>query len=54
MQEFFAMGGYAVYVWASYLLVAVVLTAIVVKPLFAGRRLQRMIASGARIEGSEL
>ena len=54
MQEFFAMGGYAFYVWSSYLLVAGVLTAIVLKPLYARRRLLRLLATGAPIEERSL
>jgi heme exporter protein D len=53
MSEFFAMGGYAFYVWTSYLLVAVVLTVIVVKPLLERRRLFQMLASRARLERRE-
>jgi len=40
--EFFAMGGYAVYVWGSF---AVCLVAMVLEPLLVCRRQRRILAS---------
>ncbi len=42
MIEFFAMGGYAVYVWPSFLLTAVVMA---INFLSARRRQKKVIAS---------
>ena len=33
MSEFFAMGGYAVYVWPSFLLTAIILVANILAPM---------------------
>ena len=44
--EFFAMGGYALYVWGS---VVVCLVAMIAEPLFVGKR-QRDILSALRRE----
>lgn len=48
LEEFFAMGGYAVYVWSSYALAAVVLIWNAVQPLRRERRLLRTLAGRAR------
>jgi heme exporter protein D len=48
MSEFLAMGGYAVYVWPSYAVVAVVLAANVILPLRRRRRLLRGLAARRR------
>lgn len=42
-QQFWAMGGYAPYVWSSYGFAAVVLAANIVTPLIAHRRIKRAI-----------
>lgn len=39
MTEFFSMGGYAAYVWPSYLLALLVLLTNILQPLFHRRRL---------------
>jgi len=44
VAEFFAMGGYAFYVWGSYGVVAVVLVHQYVAPLIRRRRLLRELA----------
>jgi len=49
ISEFFAMGGYAFYVWSSYGLAAVVLIANVVAPALRRRRLAREFARRARL-----
>jgi len=43
-ESFFAMGGYAVYVWPSYALALIVLTVNLVAPHRRERRLLRTIA----------
>ncbi|MGE3774033.1 MAG: heme exporter protein CcmD [Gammaproteobacteria bacterium] len=48
LAEFFAMGGYAVYVWSSYALAAVVLIWNAVQPLRRERRLLQTLAGRAR------
>jgi len=48
MAEFFAMGGYAVYVWPSYLLALVVLVGNVVAPIMHRRRLFAELARQER------
>jgi len=52
LHEFFAMGGYAAYVWSSYALAAVVLAWNVVQPLRRERRLLRTLAAKARPRGA--
>ena len=50
--DFFAMGGYGLYVWGSYAAALVVMT---VEPLLAQRRLRRALrdaAARARAEGA--
>ena len=42
-QQFWAMGGYASFVWSSYGIAAVVVLANIVTPLIAHRRLVRRI-----------
>lgn len=49
MSEFFAMGGYAAYVWSSYLLALIVLTLNLVVPLFRARRVRRMLMRKSRL-----
>ncbi|HMM77810.1 MAG TPA: heme exporter protein CcmD [Gammaproteobacteria bacterium] len=48
LAEFFAMGGYAVYVWSSYALAAVVLIWNAVQPLRRERRLLQTLAGRTR------
>jgi heme exporter protein D len=48
MSEFFAMGGYAVYVWPSFLLAAIVLIANIVAPLQQRKRVLKDIARKLR------
>jgi heme exporter protein D len=48
MSEFFAMGGYAVYVWPSFLLAAIVLIANIVAPLRQRKRVLKEIARKLR------
>ena len=48
MKEFFAMGGYAFYVWMSYGIALVVLIANLVSPLMQRRRLLADIARKRR------
>ncbi|WP_031432354.1 heme exporter protein CcmD [Methylomarinum vadi] len=43
-QEFFAMGGYAFYVWTSYGICLVVLLANLVVPLWQRKQLLRQLA----------
>ncbi len=45
--EFFAMGGYALYVWGAYLVTAVVLVG---EPLLVRRRRQRALTQAAESE----
>jgi len=44
MQEFFAMGGYAFYVWTSYGLTLIVLLANIIIPVAQRRQLLRALA----------
>jgi heme exporter protein D len=48
MSEFFAMGGYAVYVWPSYFLAAIVLIANILAPLQQHKRVLNDIARKLR------
>jgi len=48
MKEFFAMGGYAFYVWMSYGIALVVLIANLVSPLMQRRKLLADIARRQR------
>lgn len=48
LADFFAMGGYAVYVWSSYGLAAVVLIWNIVQPLRRERQLLRTLGTRAR------
>ncbi|MEW7972602.1 MAG: heme exporter protein CcmD [Candidatus Thiodiazotropha endolucinida] len=48
MSEFFAMGGYAVYVWPSFLLALIVLVANVVAPMQQRKRVLKDIARKLR------
>jgi heme exporter protein D len=43
MASFFAMGGYAVYVWPAYIISAIVLVAVVVISLQAHARAKRSV-----------
>lgn len=47
MTEFFAMGGYAEYVWPSFVITAVVMLWAIIVPWRRHRRLRRTL-SGAR------
>ena len=49
MNEFFNMGGYAAYVWPSYLLAFMVLALNVLAPLYRARRLKRMLLRKLRM-----
>ena len=49
--EFFAMGGYAFYVWTSYGLAAVILIANLLAPMLTARRQRRELISKLRREG---
>lgn len=44
MQEFFAMGGYAFYVWTSYGLTLIVLLANIIIPVAQRRQLLRSLS----------
>jgi heme exporter protein D len=44
MQEFFAMGGYAFYVWTSYGLTFIVLLANIIIPVVQRRQLLRSLS----------
>ncbi|MCX7102204.1 MAG: heme exporter protein CcmD [Methylobacter sp.] len=44
MQEFFAMGGYAFYVWTSYGLTLIVLLANIIIPVTQRKRFLRSLA----------
>ncbi len=44
IQEFFAMGGYAFYVWTSYALCLVVLLANIILPIVQRKKLLRELA----------
>lgn len=46
-QEFFAMGGYAAYVWPSYALAAILLAANALVPRWRERRLLRRLQRSA-------
>jgi heme exporter protein D len=48
MQDFFAMGGYAAYIWPAYGVAALILAGIVVESLIG---LNRRRAELARLEG---
>ena len=41
LEEFFHMGGYAVYVWSSYGLAFIVLVAIFISPIMSRKRILR-------------
>lgn len=49
-SEFFAMGGYAAYVWSSYALTAVVLVANIVLPLRQRRQIISRVKRAVRRE----
>jgi heme exporter protein D len=48
MSEFFAMGGYAVYVWPSFLLAMIILVANIVAPIQQHKRVLKDIARKLR------
>lgn len=48
-QEFFHMGGYALYVWVSYTLAVAVLGAVLLSPLLRHRHLRRELARRERL-----
>jgi heme exporter protein D len=50
LSDFFAMGGYALYVWGSYLVAAVVIAAEIATLIRRGRTLR---ARAGRMAGSE-
>jgi len=47
-DEFFAMGGYGLYVWGSYLVCAVVM---VVEPWLTARRRRKALLDASRVVG---
>lgn len=49
-NEFVNMGGYALYVWASYALTFVVMTGLILLPWLHHRELQKTIERQARRE----
>jgi heme exporter protein D len=49
--EFFAMGGYAFYVWSSYAVAAVVLALNVILPLRRRKRVLRTLREFHRLKG---
>lgn len=49
MSEFFYMGGYAAYVWPSYLIAFIVLVLNLVIPFYCARRAKRMLVRKARL-----
>jgi heme exporter protein D len=53
LQEFFHMGGYAVYVWSSYAIALVVLVANIVAPIRQRRKLLTQLARRQRRERSK-
>lgn len=52
MTEFLAMGGYAAYVWPSYLIVLLVLAYNILAPWQRDRRLRRRLAARFRAQGA--
>ena len=50
IEEFFHMGGYAVYVWPSYAVFAIVFIANVVQPMIARRGIFKRLARQQRLE----
>lgn len=54
MNAFFAMGGYAFYVWTAYALALVILIANLISPLLHRRRLLADIARKARRAQQEM
>ncbi len=48
MKTFFEMGGYALYVWPSYALAAIVLAGNVASPIMARKKILADIARKAR------
>lgn len=48
MTDFFAMHGYAAYVWPAYALFAIALIADALAPMFARRRVLRELAGRLR------
>jgi heme exporter protein D len=50
MKEFFAMGGYAFFVWTSYALALIVLVVNIILPLRRRRQLIAQIGRRARRE----
>lgn len=51
--EFFAMGGYAFYVWGSYVLAAVILTLNVLIPLRQNKRVRRALREFNRLQNEK-
>jgi heme exporter protein D len=49
IEEFFHMGGYAIYVWPSYAIFAVVFIANVVQPIIARRAITKRLARQQRL-----
>lgn len=50
MSEFFAMGGYAFYVWTSYGLTLVLMFIGIIKPLLANKQILRGLLLGRKRE----
>ncbi|MSR15886.1 MAG: heme exporter protein CcmD [Gammaproteobacteria bacterium] len=53
MNDFFAMGGYAAFVWPAYGLTAVVLALNAILPCRRERALLRQLAAEAKRQGSQ-
>ncbi len=53
MSEFFAMGGYAFYVWTSYGLTFLLLLIGVIKPLLANKQILRGLLLKRRREQNQ-
>ena len=51
--EFFAMGGYAFYVWGSYILAAVILTLNVLIPLRRNQRVRQTLREFYRLRSEK-
>ena len=50
MKDFFAMGGYGLYVWGSYLVCAVVM---LIEPLRAAQRHRRALQAATELPDEE-
>lgn len=50
---FFAMGGYAFYVWGAYILAAIILTLNVLIPLHQNKRVRRALREFYRLQNEK-